>query len=129
MRFWTEHIELETPRPVMMVPVKQQVIVRFTTWHHRTLLYKNKKNLSQVKIYLDLTSLKFTLLKCCQAKVRGNRNVDFVFADVNCTLCVKLVTGYFKYFNSKKQLDDILVRLNQIKFFPTLSCFEMFFGG
>ena len=78
-------------------------------YHVASLLYKNRKNISQVKINLDLTSSKFTLLKSCQAKVRGNRNVDFVFADVN--LCV-LVSGSFKYFNSEKQLDDILVRLN-----------------
>ena len=88
--------------------VNQQMIVKFTTWHHRPMLYKGRKNLSHAKVYLDLTKSKFKLLKMSQEKVRNNEKVDFVFADVNCALCVRMSTGVFKYFNSQKQLDDIL---------------------
>ena len=89
---------------------KQQIIVRFTTWQHRTLLYKGRKNLANAKVYLDLTKTKFKLLKHCQAKVQDNNLVDFVFADVNCALCVRMKNGAFRYFNSENQLDDIVLQ-------------------
>ena len=41
---------------------KHQVIVKFTTWYHRTEFYRKRKNLSVVKVYLDLTQSKFKLL-------------------------------------------------------------------
>ena len=31
---------------------KHQVIVKFTTWHHRTQLYKNRKNLDSAREYI-----------------------------------------------------------------------------
>ena len=58
--------------------VKHQVIVKFTTWHHRTLFYKNRKKLEGAKVYLDLTKAKFKFLKLCQDKVQNNRKVEFL---------------------------------------------------
>ena len=87
---------------------KQQVIVKFTTWHHRSLFYRNRKKLSSVKVYLDLTQTKFKLLKDSQAKVQRSNDVDFVFADINCALCTRLKNGVFRYFNSDDELDKIL---------------------
>ena len=87
---------------------KQQIIVKFLTWHHRTLLYRNRKKLSSAKIHLDLTQSKFRLLKKSQEKVKDDNRVDFAFADVNCALCVRLKDGKFKYFSSEEQLDSIL---------------------
>ena len=87
---------------------KQQVIVKFTTWYHRTQLYKNRKNLERARVHLDLTQSKFKLLKSCQAKVRESNIVNFVFADVNCALCARMADGAFKYFSSAEQLDKML---------------------
>ena len=86
---------------------KQQVIVKFT-WHHRSLFYRNRKKLSPVKVYLDLTQIKFKLLKDSQAKVQRSNVVDFVFADINCALCARLKNGVFRYLNSDDELDKIL---------------------
>ena len=87
---------------------KQQIIVKFTTWHHRTLFYRARKKLETAKVFLDLTQTKFKLLKCSQAKVRGSDKIDFVFADINCALCARMKNGAFKYFNTEDQLDKIL---------------------
>ena len=87
---------------------KQQIIVKFSTWYHRTLFYRARKKLSSAKVYLDLTQTRFKLLKDSRAKVQGNSKVDFVFADVNCSLCVRLKNGTFKSFNSDEELDKIL---------------------
>ena len=87
---------------------KQQVIVKFTTWRHRTRFYRSRKKLSAAKVYLDLTQAKFKLLTSSQEKVRGSTVVDFVFADVNCALCARMTNGNFKFFSSQEQLDKIL---------------------
>ena len=94
--------------------VKQQVIVKFTTWHHHTLLYKNRKKLVHAKVYLDLTKSKFKFLKRCQEKVLDSRKVDYVFADVNCAICARMSNGAFRYFNTEAQFDDILSQFNFI---------------
>ena len=87
---------------------KQQIIVKFTTWDHRTRLYRARKKLASAKVYLDLTKPKFKLLKECQAKVRESDVVDYVFADVNCALCAKTYNNKFLYFNTAEQFNDIL---------------------
>ena len=87
---------------------KQQVIVKFNTWHHRTLFYRSRKKLAYAKVHLDLTQTKFKLLKRSQDKVKDHVAVDFAFADVNCALCVRLKNGKFEYFNSEEELEQIL---------------------
>ena len=44
---------------------KQAMIVKFTTWRHRTILYRARKKLSNKKIFLDLTKKRFQLLQKC----------------------------------------------------------------
>ena len=87
---------------------KHQVIVKFTTWQHRTEFYRKRKNLSVAKVYIDLTQDNFKLLRRSQAKVEGNNVIDYVFADVNCSLCAKLRNGMFKHFSSDEDLDRII---------------------
>ena len=87
---------------------KQQVIVRFTTWRHRSMLYKNRKKLSNAKVYIDLTRMKFSLLKKAQDKVKNSNVIDYVFADLNCALCAKMSNGSFKFFSTEEHLDVLL---------------------
>ena len=86
----------------------QQMIVKFTTWYHRTLLYRNRKTLKNTRVYLDLTRDRFKLLKKAQAKYENDARVDFIFADVNCALCIKFKNGVFRSFNTESQLDEIV---------------------
>ena len=67
----------------------RQMIVKFKSWHARTLVYKGRKSLDTNKIFLDLTKRRFGLKMLAIEKVQGNQLVDFVFADVNCSLCFK----------------------------------------
>ena len=91
-------------------PRRQAMIVKFSTWRDRTCFYRSRKNLAEAKVHIDLTQTRFKLLKTCQAKVEANSKVDYVFADVNCSLCVKLANGKYEYFSNEHQLDTIINR-------------------
>ena len=60
------------PRSVKVKRV-HQVIVRFTTWRHRTLVYRARKNCAMYKIKLDLTKKKVeTSERISQLRKRKN---------------------------------------------------------
>ena len=63
------------------------VIVRFTTFRHRTLFYRKRKELKNgVKVHLDLTKARLNLLIKASKYVNTLSNVGFVYADINCRL-------------------------------------------
>ena len=83
-----------------------QVIVRFTTWRHRTLVYRARKNCAKYKVKLDLTKKKVdTIEKISEFLTR--KKLGFAFADVNCRLCVK-IGEEFHHINSEDDLHDII---------------------
>lgn len=94
-------------KPKMVGKMKvQQMIVRFTTWRHRTLVYRARKSSKKYKIHLDLTKPRLDML------IKANELLDendemFVFADVNCRLCAKTNEG-FKYFETFGEFQEIL---------------------
>ena len=86
----------------------QQMIVRFTTWRHRSEVYRARKRSKKVKIHLDLTKRRLDLLilanSIMKAHPRGN---GYAFADINCRLRVKIGEKY-KFFDSEDELKHIL---------------------
>eukprot|EP00795_Rhopilema_esculentum_P003884 gene3884-15186_t len=83
-----------------------QVLVRFTTWRHRTMVYRARKNCTQYKIKLDLTKKRIdTIRKISDLLTR--KKLGFAFADVNCRLCTK-IGKEFHYINSEEDLQDII---------------------
>ena len=61
------------------------IIVRFTTWRYRTAVYRARKSCPRYKIRLDLTKKRpETVIK--SSKLLEERNIGFVFADVNWRL-------------------------------------------
>ena len=86
----------------------RQMIVKFKSWDIRTQVYKGRKALNDRKIFIDLTKRRFSLLKKANEKVKDIPNIDFVFSDINCSLCAKLNNGDFRYFNSESELDSII---------------------
>ena len=83
-----------------------QVIVRFTTWRHRTVVYRARKNCTQYKIKLDLTKKMIgTMRKISDLLTR--KKLGFAFADVNCRLCA-MIGEEFHYINSEEDLQDII---------------------
>ena len=84
----------------------QQMIVKFTMWRHRTMVYRARKNAKKVKIHLDLTKSNLDLLIRANERLKGN-DENFAFADVNCRLCLKL-DGEFKYLETEHEFLNLI---------------------
>ena len=63
-------------------------MVRFTTFRHRTLFYRNRKKLKNQSIHFDLTKARLSLLNEARKVIENNEDVAFCYADINC--CCKL---------------------------------------
>ena len=93
----------------------RQIIVRFTTWRHRTQVYRARKKSTKYKIRLDLTKEKMKFLATANDMLKSNGKAEegsFVFADVNCRPCLKLVDD-FKYFASEKEMLRFISNLDK----------------
>ena len=90
---------------------RQQIIVRFTTWRHRTAVYQARKNDNNKKyaIRLDLTKERLNLLKDAREILSGKDSpgIDFVFADVNCRIMAKLSDGSLKGFCNISEFETL----------------------
>ena len=96
------------------------MIVRFTTWRHRTKVYPahDKSNNANVKIRLDLTKSRYSILKEALNKlidgngkmtaIGANGPVNFVFADINCRLVAKMKDNSYEYFDLTKTFNKII---------------------
>ena len=85
---------------------KQQVIVRLTTWHHRTAIYRARSKAGNVKIQLDLTRKKLTLLNAANMILK-DYDGHYAFADVNCRIRVNINNKFFS-ISSIEELNTIL---------------------
>ena len=87
----------------------RQMIVKFRYWDTRASVYKKRKNLKDQKIFVDLTKRRMELRKMANEKIKDIHGAEYVFADINCSLCVKLIGDKgFKYFNTEYELVKIL---------------------
>ena len=59
------------------------IIVRFISFRHRKMFYKNRKRLKDVRIKLDLTKRRYGILKDAIDLAREHLDLDFAFGDVN----------------------------------------------
>ena len=63
----------------------QSVIVCFTTFPHRTMVYRAKKKMKPgVRVKLDLTKSRYTLLTDANKVVKQNPDIKFCYANINC---------------------------------------------
>ena len=63
----------------------KSVIVSFTTFRHRTMVYRaRKKRKPGVRVKLDLTKSRYTLLINADKVVKQNLDNKFCYADINC---------------------------------------------
>ncbi|XP_065058021.1 uncharacterized protein LOC135685857 [Rhopilema esculentum] len=88
-----------------------QVIVRFTTWRHRTLVYRARKKCPKYRIKLDLTKRRIDIIQKVTSFLK-EKELGFAFADVNCRLSVK-IGDVFEHFNSEEDLMDIVRRYDE----------------
>ena len=86
----------------------QQVIIRFTTWRHKTIVYRARKNAPKhIRFRLDLTKKRMDLLIQANEILKQHRNW-FAFADVNCRTRVK-IGGKFSFFKSTEELHKLIL--------------------
>ena len=90
-----------------------QVIVRFTTWRHKTKVYRARKKCPKYRIKLDLTKKRVKLLEKVNAFLE-EKELGFAFADVNCRLCAK-IGDQFHYFESEEDLLDVIRSLDELE--------------
>ena len=57
---------------------------------------------------LDLTNCRHSLLAKANSIIKNNPAVMFTFADINCSLALKLNDDKFYYFNSEDEPNKIL---------------------
>ena len=114
--------ELEVDIPDMVIdrahrigPIKQNpttnkksqtIIVRFTTWRHRSMVYRARKKSEKFKVHLDLTHRKVKLLEKVNTWLK-DKNECFAFADINCRPCL-FMDGDYEYFNDEHELLDLI---------------------
>ena len=88
----------------------KSIILRFTTFRHRTLFYRARKNLkSRFIVKLDLAKSRFNLLKKANDHVKKIRAISFCYADVNCHFRVK--------FHDAKQEDIFFSTFDELRDF------------
>ena len=68
----------------------KSIIVCFSTFRHRTMVYRSKKKMSKnVRNKVDLTKKRFTLKVYSNEYVRNTSLVKFCYDDINCRLKIK----------------------------------------
>ena len=67
------------------------VIVRFTTFCHRTLFYRKQKSLKGKSVHLDLSKSRLQLLNNAKKIITNKYNISFCYADINCHCKVRFM--------------------------------------
>ena len=77
----------------------RSVMVRFVSFKHRTLLYRKRASLKNVRVKIDLNKRQYEVFKKAINLVNGNNDVDYLFTDVNCRLKVVFKDKRSRFFN------------------------------
>ena len=78
----------------------KRIIVRFSTFRHRTIFYRNRNKLKKAKIKIDLTKRRFDIYTDAINSVKNYSKVNFVMADFNCRIKVVFTNGKSYFFKS-----------------------------
>ena len=90
----------------------QPIIVRFTSFRDRTKFYKKRKDIKdrlKLGVSLDLTKVRYDLLKEARVIVESKGHIRFVYADVNCELRAFTSKGKHIKFDSIEDLENISI--------------------
>ena len=83
------------------------MIVRFTTWRQRTMVYRKRKDCFNCRITLDVTKTLMDIVEEAIDLARESDHISYAFANINCSLRVKLTNGAFKFFNTFDDLNSL----------------------
>lgn len=93
-------------------PITQSIIARFSTFRHRTLLYRARKTIKSARVRLDLTKARYGVLIEARRITDEDNRIKFVYSDINCRLKVRPLHGDDVVFENIENLEDILSRLS-----------------
>ena len=83
------------------------VVVKFTTFCHRTLFHRKCKTLKDKSLHLDLTNSRLRLLNDAKKLISIRNNIAFCYADVNCRCKVRYSDGKELFCESISDLENI----------------------
>ena len=83
------------------------LIVRFTTFRHRT-FYRKRKSLKGKSVHLDLTKSQLKLLNDAKNLISSRSDIAFCYANISCRCKVRYSDGKELFFESVSDLEDIL---------------------
>ena len=78
------------------------------SFRHRTMFYRNRKRLKDVRIKLDLAKRRYRILKDAIDLAKEHPDLDYVFSDVNCRLKVVFKDGTSNLFNDIDNLKSMI---------------------
>ena len=92
----------------------KSIFVKFRSWKSRLTFYRarpkgyekgvKKPGQRLFSVSVDLTNRRYQLLDKAKGDIEGNANVQFAFADVNCSLGLMFNDKSIQYFNSDVEL-------------------------
>ena len=96
----------------------KSIIVKFNSWKSRQQFYnarpkhftKSKRKPGQLlfSVSVHLTRKRYLLLNKAKGLIKDCESINYVFADVNCSLGMKFQNGVFKYFSSENELHCLI---------------------
>ena len=69
---------------------------------------KKKPGYKPFSISVDLTKRRYLLLREARELIKNNDDIDFAFADINCSSSFVSKNGSFRYFNSENKLHNLI---------------------
>ena len=92
--------------------------MKFNSWKSRQQFYnarskyfnnsKRKQGQHLFSVSVDLTRRRYLLLNKAKRLIKDWESINYVFADINCSLGMKFQNGVFKYFNSENELHCLI---------------------
>ena len=65
-------------------------------------------------VTIDLTKRRYALLNHAKEIIDNYPEANYAFADVNCSLAIRLANESLRYFNNEFELDKILKNLRYV---------------
>ena len=90
----------------------KSIIVRLTTFPHRTIFYRNRNKLKKAKVKIDLTKRRYDIYTDAINFVKNYSEVNFVMVDINCRLKVVFTNGKSYFFKSIIDLKECIEHEN-----------------
>ena len=95
---------------------------KFKSWGPRTNFYRSRPKVFENGLRkpgtlpftcsVDLTKRRFNLLRDVRGIIKHYPEINYAFADVNCSLGIRMHDNKCVYFNDKSKLDEILGKLD-----------------